>query len=462
MKPLSSNVKNQSGQVVIVVLALLVVISIMMMTLLNYTGVQIVSHRNAVYKLQALNIAEAGAEIAIWKLNNQSGYTGENNTSYGNGVYTTTITDKSNGTKLIKVDSYIPDATNPAIRRTLQITASGNNIKNISFAYAVQTGQGGLSLGNNASISGNIYSNGSIVGSGGGQGRPVVSGDVISVMNVSNMRVTGNVTADNISGSDVSLNANIHSSVSDGVVAGNVSANSITNCTINGNAVYNSQISPNCSVSGARTTPNNNVPSLPATLSMPISDDQITAWQNEATGGGTIGSQTIDTGSLGPIKINGDLTINTKLTINGTIWVTGNINLGNGATMQLASSYGILTGVVLAGTGDSTSGVFSASNNTTIAGSGTEGSYLLLISERNDTSSVAITISNNASSAIIYAAKSQVQVSNNAQIKEITAYQINLSPKVDLTSSSGNINAAYFSSIAPTWKTDSQTWQLLK
>ena len=51
-------------------IGILEAIGLILGRLLMYTGVQVLSHRNSVRKEQALNIAEAAAELAIWKLIN--------------------------------------------------------------------------------------------------------------------------------------------------------------------------------------------------------------------------------------------------------------------------------------------------------------------------------------------------------------------------------------------------------
>ena len=452
------NIENQSGQLIILVLPFLLVFFLILSALLAYTGSEILSHRSAVSKEQALHIAEAGGELAIWKLNNQAGYAGETNTSYGNGTFTVTLASISSGTKLVQIDSYIPNNSLPIAHRTIQFTSSTGSTSNITFANAVQSGQGGFDMDNNAQINGNVYSNGPITGSNGAQ----ITGNAVSVSSISNAHILGNSYSHSIDDSVVGGNSS-HYDFADTDTAGNVSAHAVrgNQCKIHGTATYNTN--SGCTFLGSQATPNSNVPSDPSALPLPIPSSQITAWEQEAATGGTVGSQTIGTASLGPKKINGDLTINGTLTVTGTLWVTGSITINNGATMKLASSYGNLTGVVLAGVnGSPTAGSIVASNNSTIAGSGVEGSYLLLISQMNNTAANAITISNNALSAIIYAGTSNINVSNNAQVREITGYKIHLNNNVILTSTSGVTNANYFSSSSSGWEMVGQTWQLLK
>ena len=182
----------------------------------------------------------------------------------------------------------------------------------------------------------------------------------------------------------------------------------------------------------------------------PIPDDQINSWEAEAEAGGTVSSQIYSgvNNSLGPKKINGNLTLdnNAVLTVTGTLWVTGEIKLSNGSIMQLASGYGILSGVVVAGIeGSSGAGYIEVDNNSQANGSGTAGSYLMLLSQRNDTSSTAIKISNNGASVILYTGTGVVEIDNNAQLKEVTAYKLKLKNGSDVTYESG-LASVYFSS----------------
>src|SRR5438105_3687533 len=115
--------QKQQGQILLLAMVFMAIVSTVVVSLVGYAGIQIKSHRQALNREQGVDIAEAGAELAIWKLNNQAGYTGESDTSYGNGTYTVTITNLSSSTKLIKVDSYVPNASNPTAHRIVQLTA---------------------------------------------------------------------------------------------------------------------------------------------------------------------------------------------------------------------------------------------------------------------------------------------------------------------------------------------------
>ena len=197
---------------------------------------------------------------------------------------------------------------------------------------------------------------------------------------------------------------------------GDAYAPTVTNSTVRGNLYCQSG-------SGNNKSCNTSMPD-PATQDFPISEEQITEWQDEAALGGMfIGNKSFSgiTGTLGPLKIQGNLTLsnNAILTLNGTLWVTGNVSLSNNASIRLASGYGSAGGMVIV------DGLTSISNNAVFAGSGTAGSYVMVVSTNNSGS--AISLSNNAGSVILYAPNGTVQLSNGAHVKQITANTIALS-----------------------------------
>lgn len=456
--------KNQQGQIIIIALVLTAVVIAIVGTLLGYAGVQVRSHKQAVARAQALNIAEAGIEAAVWKLNNQQGYNGESGTVYGAGVYNITITNLSGSSKLLKAEAAVPSTTSPLARRTVQITITTDAV-GIGFNYGVQVGEGGLQMDNNSKVIGNVYSNGNIIGAT--NTRIQTGGATVAGVTgkIDNMQIDANANAHFIEDTTVG-GSTTSASFLRGTVGGNAISDSISNCTIGGNATYDTKTS--CTIGGSQTTPNPNPYDDPDIVNLPISDAQVDQWEQDAEAGGVITSYTLSNGasaSLGPKKINGNLTLdnNATLTVTGTLWVTGQIDVSNGATIKLDSSYGSLGGVVLAGIdGDDSAGYIELDNGSNVLGSGTSGSYLLLLSQRNNQSSNAIKVSNNGTGAIIYAGEGVVELDNNAQMKEITAYKLRLKNNAIVTYESGLANAQFTSGPAAGWAVLDQTWQLLQ
>ncbi len=456
--------KYQKGQILLFALVFMVAISTIVAGLVAYAAVQIRSHRQAVGREQGIDIAEAGIETAIWKLNNQSGYTGESNTAYANGTYTVAVSNYNFNTKLIKVDSYIPNSTNPTAHRTVQIKAR-IGIKNFGFKYGVQTGVGGLVMDNNSTVTGNIYSNGDIVGANNGA---VINGDTVvagSSGSISKVTINGDSSSHSIVDSTVTQDASHYSLVRTSVT-GNASVNSLAGpgCSIIGNAAYNTLA--NCTISGTITSPNSNVPADPPTIALPIDAAQVTTWEQEATAGGTMNGTTINgTLSLGPIKVVGDLIVNGTLNITGTVWITGSLTFNNGSTVQLTSDFGALSGQILVGTsGVITTGYININNGTIINGSGTAGSYIMLLSERDTrgNGNVAITAANNVAAAILYANDGLVEVVNRAELKSITAWKVHLNNETEVVYDTSYGSAEFGAGGTNGWEIFPQTWQLLR
>lgn len=202
----------------------------------------------------------------------------------------------------------------------------------------------------------------------------------------------------------------------------------------------------------------------PPPVAMPISDGQIEAWKAEAVAGGVISSPCpyipVNNASLGPVKIACDLEITggNTFTVAGTIWVEGDIRINNSAVIQLAPGYGSSSGMVIASKpiDPNNSGKIEVSNNSQILGSGTAGSYLMLLSTnaaaQNGFSDIAINVSNNSSGAIFYTNTGKIQINNNGALKEATAYLLRINNNATLTYESGLANAQFSSGPSAGWK----------
>ncbi len=138
---------------------------------LQYTAVQ----RQRLGSEQALRLAEAGIDKAVYELNQNSNYTGESNTALGNGTFTTSISSIDANTKRITSTGYIPSSARPVSSRQVQVNVSINTSV-VSFRFGVQVDQGGVTMSNGAKIVGNLFSNGSISGSGTITGDATVAG----------------------------------------------------------------------------------------------------------------------------------------------------------------------------------------------------------------------------------------------------------------------------------------------
>ncbi|MFA5932168.1 MAG: choice-of-anchor R domain-containing protein [Candidatus Paceibacterota bacterium] len=186
----------------------------------------------------------------------------------------------------------------------------------------------------------------------------------------------------------------------------------------------------------------------PTQVAMPISDQNILDWKAEAEAGGTYtGNFTVNStsASLGPQKITGNLSVtnNAHLTVTGTLWVQGNITISNNATVSLSPSYGSGDGVIVA------DGLVNIGNNSVFSGSGTAGSYLMILS--TSTSIQAIILSNNGGAVLLYAANGTVELDNNASAKALNGKYIELGNNSTVVYDSGLVNSNFVNGPSGGW-----------
>ncbi len=241
------------------------------------------------------------------------------------------------------------------------------------------------------------------------------------------------------------------SNVNVGTVAtGDTRAHTVTGSTIAGNNY--------CQVGSGNNKACNTTQADPSSADFPLSDANVETYKAEAQAGGTLnGDYNLivngSTASLGPKVITGNMNIanSSILTLTGTIWVQGNLTLDNGVLVKLASIYGSSGGTIVVG------GYVNISNNSSFAGSGQTGSYMLVISTNdcNGTTSPtglacigsnsAISVGNNAGLVALVAPICQVEVANGASAREITGYRLNLSPNATINYDTGLANANFSS-----------------
>ena len=228
-----------------------------------------------------------------------------------------------------------------------------------------------------------------------------------------------------------------------GTVSGTAQANTVNYTHATGN-IY-------CT-SGTGNNKNCTAQSDPVYIGFPVSDANIEAWKTEAVAGG-IHSGGIAVGyagtTMGPRKIEGDLSVSGggTLTVTGTLWVTGNVTLSGGGRIRLASSYGSNDGVIVSG------GDVSISGGGQATGSGTTGSYLMILT--TSSSNTAMSISGGAGAVIAYAPNGTVAISGGASLKEATGYKMTISGGSSVTYEAGLTNNNFSSGPAGTWNVSS-------
>ena len=450
------------GYVLLLTLVVSAVITTVTTGFFNYYVSAIHAERFALASTQARALAEAGIDKAVYELNQNGSYFGESNVALGNGTFSISVASISSNSKRITATSFVPNSTNPTATKVVQATV-GIDSSVAAFHYGVQLGQGGLEISNSAKIIGNVYTSGNIIGTNSGriQGTAVVAGPtgIIDGMDIDNDAWSHTIRGSSTVGGNAT-----HSVLQDTTVTGNVIADSISNCTIGGTAKYDTRTS--CTVAGAVTTPNPDA-FVPANIvPLPISEAQIDIWEADAAAGGTVGSQVFSNGirTLGPKKINGDLIMSgdAELVMTGTLWVTGEIKLSNTSKIRLDASYGNSSGVVIAGIDESSSaGYIEILNSAQALGSGSTGSYIMLLSQR-EMGSNAIKTGNSSTVAILYAGEGEVEIGNSASLKEVTANKLKISNNAIVTYESGLQNASFSNGPGGSWAVVPGTYAITK
>jgi hypothetical protein len=364
-------------------------------------------------------LAESGIEDVLYRLRSGKPVGTSETLSLNGGTVTVSIVSTPTGKQIIATGDKDSD-----IRKIQSDVLLGTGI---AFHYGIQSGQGGFSLANSSSVTGNVFSSGSIIGAGGN----MINGDVVSAGAsglIYGIHATGTAYAHNL---------------------GNAGAGTI----VDKDAYY--QNKTNTTVTGTLHPGSADQPVAP----LPISDAQISQWESDALAGGIMASSdcdnyssssntcTISTSrSLGPKKIPFNLLIKSSsgiLTISGPLWVTGNITAQTGPTIKMSPSLGGQNVAVIADNpSDQTgSGIIDIGQSTIFQGSGSVGSFVFMISQNNSAetggSTNAISMQQGASALVAYASHGQITLSQSANVKEVTAYKIVLTQSANVTYDTG-------------------------
>lgn len=408
---------TQRGQILLLAVVFFGIFFTITATLAGAVVVFVESERYTIAKSQALSLAEAGIDKAIYELNQNPSYTGETNTALGDGTFTIAIATIDTNTRLITAVASVPNKITTT-QKTVKAKV-GLDSEVISFYYGIQAGNGGITLANSSSVNGNIFSSGSVIGSGGNY-------------------VRGSVISSGPSGLVYGIHAT--SSVYAHTIGGNKST------IIDKDAYYATSLT-NTTVTGA------SYPNSPdqSPVPLPISDEQIEEWKDVAEAGGTAvcssGKYEITSGvvTLGPVKIPCDFTVSNsaQVTIEGNIWVEGDIVIQNSAIIRMDSDLGAQNVAIIADNpaDQLNSGTIEVKNSAAFYNSGTDGSFIFLISQNksaeNGGSVNAFSLSNSASAIVAYAAHGLIPLANSVSLKEVTAYKITLQNSAMVTYDTG-------------------------
>src|SRR3989344_3097097 len=333
MKNYFTKIKRNSGATMLISVIFFLFISLAIIAgLVSPTVRELKIASDLTKSRQSFFLSESAMEDIFFRLKTSKPVGSTNTITLGNDEATATLTDSGYNEKTI----YSLGDVSSRQRRNKLILNAGDGV---SFSYGIQAGIGGFIIGN-ATVNGNVYSNGTIVGNNGA----TITGSAVSA------GASGLI--DNI---DIGQGG-----------AGDAFSHTVTDSTIAGNLF--------CQTGTGNDKPCDTPQADPSPVDMPITQTMIDKWKSDAElGGTTVGDVTISSPtSLGPQKITGNLAIDDDMTITGTIYVVGNITTRNGAHISLDSSYGPTGGIII------TDGRVRLDNLVQFFGSGSEGTYVLL------------------------------------------------------------------------------------
>ncbi len=257
--------------------------------------------------------------------------------------------------------------------------------------------------------------------------------------------------------------------------SGDANAFSVSNSTVAGNLYCQTGTGNNKSCDTSQTTA--------SYQSLPFSTANVEEWKaaadnnNVYNGDYTITNQTsTTTGALkingnlrvsntstlkttGPIWVNGDLTLeqNSVLVQGGAIYVSGNLSIVGGATTRIDASYGAYSNTIVV------DGTVNLASSGAVAGSGTTGSYVSLVSNSScgGTTSCAgvsaISVSGAAGAIALLTQNGNIAFTNSASAKAAVAYSMSMSGSTNITYETGLADLNFKSGPAGSWNVDS--WQ---
>lgn len=390
-------IKNYNqGQAVISVTVFLLIMSLVIIS--GFSAVVLRETKNSqkfVFSKRSYFLAEAGAEDMSYRIIKGKNYSTQEVINIDGYTVTTNMTAVGNERHVIAMGDVGKDIRKVEIVLSTDVGAS--------FFYGLQAGEGGLLMENTSSVSGNVYSNGSVVGANSN----IVRGTIVSAG-------PGGL----IDGSHSTSSAYAHT-IKNSDVDGDAYYQTISNTIVDGNLFPGSPDQP--------------------LEDMPIPDAKIDEWKAAAEAGGVINSPcpyVINSNIIiGPVKINCNLVIQggPTVTLQGMVWVAGNVIIEQTAIIRLDPSMGSMSLAIIADNpaNRTTSSKISLENTVQFIDSGTPGSYVLAVSQNNSAegggSEVAINVQNSVvGKLLVYAGHGEIRLNNNVNLKEVTAYRVRL------------------------------------
>lgn len=359
-------------------------------------------------------LAEGALEDVAFRVRTGMDY--EEFETFGSGVRTSSSTASTTD---IGIDIIAEGNMRGAIRKVRARLTEGMGV---AFHYGVQTDVGGLVMENSSTVSGNVFSNGPIIGSASGN---TISGDVISAGPsgyIERINAPGNMYADTLH--RVNAGGEVHY------------ITSVTNYTAPGGVFIMSE--------------------HPATSSLPITDEMVQELKDYAASSTVISSPcpyviSADT-VIGPARIQCDVVIDgAEVEFAGVVWIEGNLNVRGNSELHVHSSIGNMSVPVIVDNESNrlTSSQIILENNLDVFGAGSR-SYVMTLSMNESAilggSEVAIAQENFVTGKLLlYAGRGEIRISNNTSLNEVSGYRIRLVNSANVIYESGLRNALFSS-----------------
>ena len=368
-------------------------------------------------------LAESGSEDVIYRIVSSKVLDHTESLTIGSNTATTTF--GIDGSPTAAADSLLIESLGDVNNFQRQITSVVSTSVAVPFYYGVQVGDGGINLIGSGTVNGNVFSNGPITG----DSSAIITGSAISA------GATGNIAGN--SGSQ-------WNPLRVGTISGSANAARVNYVNATGDIYCQNGVGNNKSCLAQSP--------VPSVLPFPVTDALIDQWKAEATAGGLFNGNYVTSApaTIGPTKIVGNLTVSggRSLTISGVIWVTGNLIVSGAGTISLSPTYGSDDGLIIV------DGTVSIGTGGQILGSGTTGSYIMIVT--TSSSGSAITVSGGAGAAIVVAPYGTINVSGGASLKEATGFRVIVSGGSSITYETGIVDSTFVSGPA----TALSTWGL--
>ncbi|MES2985929.1 MAG: choice-of-anchor R domain-containing protein [Patescibacteria group bacterium] len=234
--------------------------------------------------------------------------------------------------------------------------------------------------------------------------------------------------------------------------SGDAWANTVNNVTVTGALFCQSGTGNNKVCDTSKTDP--------APVPLPITQGNIDEWKDEALAGGSTSTVSIngtDVITIGPKKINGDLTISAsgKLYVTGTLHVTGDINVNGSGKIYVDSSMGADSVVIV------TDGKIDLGGSGGVYGSGVAGSYVVMSTSSACPDAVgcggtpAISVNGAAGSVILSAPNGTVSFTGSAGVKSVVAKKMIMTGTTYITYDTGLTGLDFTSGPSGAWAVSS-------